>query len=118
LIHQAWPSPPKNLSYSIYFLGFYVKVKHALECVLSCPGEDKQGDFKRRRLRLRSIQPDITNELGCLGTCNVSMPSGVLITHTKPLHQSNWILERKLNMSKAINSAVALFVCLGIIIVE
>lgn len=68
----------------------------------------QRGKKKRRALRLRPILPDITNELSCLGTCNSSLPSGILIiTHTKPPHQSNWILERKLKMSKAINSAAA-----------
>lgn len=113
LIHQAWPSLPNPFS-PISFLGFYFWVINALECVLFCPRDKKEWDFKRRGLRLRPISPDITNEISCLGTCNVSLPSGILIiTHTKPPHQSNWILERKLKVSKAINSAAALFVCLS-----
>lgn len=79
-----------------------------MEFGFSAPERKKEGDAKRRALRLRPILPDITNELSCLGTCNSSLPSGILIiTHTKPPHQSNWILERKLKMSKAINSAAA-----------
>lgn len=77
------------------------------------PQRAKDEDFKGRGLRLGPISPDITDEVSCLGTWNVSLPSGVLIiTHTKPPHQSNWILERKLKVSRTINSAAVLFVCL------
>lgn len=77
------------------------------------PQRAKDEDFKGRGLRLGPILPDITDEVSRLGTWNVSLPSGVLIiTHTKPPHQSNWILERKLKVSRTINSAAVLFVCL------
>lgn len=82
-------SPFSNFSSWLLLLGD--------KCVgIRSPLPQRAKDFKRRGLRLRPISPDITNEISCLGTCNVSLPPGVLIiTHKKAPHQSNWILERK-----------------------
>lgn len=98
------PFPPNLFSWLLLLGDKCVGIRTLL------PQREKDGDFKRRGLRLRPVPADITNQISCLGTCNVSLPSGILIiTHTKPPHQSNWILGRKLNVSEAINSAVALF---------
>jgi len=80
----------------------------------------KRGREGGRGLRLRPIynSPDITNELL---SRNVGLTSDILIiTHAykKTPHQSNWILERKWKMSKAINSSAALFVCRSGILIE
>lgn len=85
------------------------------KCVAICSLLPQRAkDFERRGLRSGLISPDITNEISRLGTCDVSLPSSVLIiAHTQPPHQSNGILERKSKASKAINSAAALFVCLS-----
>lgn len=56
----------------------------------------------------RPISTVDSNEVNCLGTCGVSLPFSILIiTQTKPPYQSDWILERKLKMSKAIKTAAA-----------
>ena len=118
LIHQAWPSLQKPL-FPNFFSWLLLSGDKCAGMRSPQPQREEDEDFKGRGLRLRPISPDITNEISCLGTCNVSLPSGILIiTHTRPPHQSNWILERKLKVSKAINSAAALFVCLRILIEE
>lgn len=110
-IYQPWPSLQKKSPFPIFILWLLLLGDKYIGICTLLPQRKKEGDLKRIGLRLRPISPDITNEHSSLGTCNVSLPSGILIiTHTKPPHQSNWILERKLKMSKAINSAATFFV--------